>query len=503
MISVGDLVSLAAPGLRYRAGEVGAQRLVTWAHVCDLEDPWNWIARGDLMMTTGPGVPRAPQDQARWLGRLIDAGASALVVAPKEGSLELGSEMLELADQRSFPVLDAEFGLHFVALARAVIESAVDAERARVAAIKRLYEINGRAIEEGHDLNERLSALEKVSGWNLRIWDDADETVLFTGRGAGRAGLDGRPGTGGGGGEETVALFGDPDIRLVATARPAQAGDAGDGALLAHVVGLLGMEFRYRAAGRDQLRASGEGLLSGLVDESITVAAVWPELRRRGMTDGVAVVCWYTGSDTPLNHHDLHRREWLRGTAPLLMPLGGQLLGLVPADGVVAERASALLGDTVVAGVSSPLTANSSFPELVRQARLAASRAVESGRTCVRYGAGWDDSDLFPASVEGVRGLVRRVLGPLIDYDRDHGTDLVTSVGVLLDHDGNWSRSAEQLHVHRQTLVYRMNKVAELCSEKATSTQGAALMWFAFESARRAGLDVTSVRDTDPPARSL
>ncbi|MGP9723048.1 PucR family transcriptional regulator [Corynebacterium sp. AOP40-9SA-29] len=501
---MGDLVSLAAPGLRYRAGEVGAQRLVTWAHVCDLEDPWNWIARGDLMMTTGPGVPRAPQDQAWWLGRLIDAGASALVVAPKEGSLELGSEMLELADERSFPVLDAEFGLHFVALARAVIESTVDAERARVAAIKRLYEINGRAIEEGHDLDERLSALEKVSGWNLRIWDDADATVLFTGRGARRAGLDGAPGTGEGeDAEQTVALYGDPDIRLVARARPAREGDTGDGALLAHVVGLLGMEFRYRAAGRDQLRASGEGLLSGLVDESITVAAVWPELRRRGMIDGVAVVCWYTGSDTPLDHHDLHRREWLRGTAPLLMPLGGQLLGLVPADGVVAERASALLGDTVVAGVSSPLTANSSFPELVRQARLAASRAMESGQVCVRYGSAWDDSDLFPASVEGVRGLVRRVLGPLIDYDRDHGTDLVNSVWVLLDHDGNWSRSAEELHVHRQTLVYRMNKVAELCSVRPTSTKGAALMWFAFESARRAGLDVAAVRDIEGSAGPL
>jgi purine catabolism regulator len=486
VISVGDLVALPTLGLKYRAGEAGCERLVTWAHVCDLEDPWNWIDRGDLVMTTGPGIPRGADDQEIWLGRLIDAGASALVVAPKAGNPELSAGLLETADGRNFPVLLGEFDLQFVTLARAVIESAVEAERTRVAAIKRLYEVNERSVERDSDLNDQLTALEKVSGWDLRIWDHTDEEVLFSGLGARRAGRAGPPTEG----EEAVALYGDPSVRLVAASR---GGLLGDRAFLAHVIGLLGMEFRYRVAGRDQLRESGQGLLTGLLDESITVAAIWPELRRRGMTDGVVVVCWSSESGE-LSHDDVHRREWLRDVQPLFLPQGNQLLGVAPADGMIAEKATELLGCGVVAGLSAALTANSSFPEAVRQARLTASRAMETGQRCARYGAGWSDTDLFPASVEGVRALVRRALGPVIDYDDEHGTELLTSVAVLLAHDGSWSRSAKELHVHRQTLVYRMNKVAELCSAKPTSTEGAALMWFAIESARRAGIEVASVK---------
>lgn len=100
---------------------------------------------------------------------------------------------------------------------------------------------------------------------------------------------------------------------------------------------------------------------------------------------------------------------------------------------------------------------------------------------------------MFPATPAEVRNLVRGILGPVIDYDRANSTDLVASVRVFLGNDGNWSRSAEQLTIHRQTLVYRMNKVTELIGFAPASSRGTALLWLAIESARRTGIDLADI----------
>ncbi|MCS4594658.1 PucR family transcriptional regulator ligand-binding domain-containing protein [Brevibacterium sediminis] len=485
MISVDDLAALPTMGLEFVAGQAGGHRMVTWAHVCDLDDPWNWVGSGDLVMTTGPGIPKAPADQVEWLDKIVDAGVSALVLALGPKSPAASEQMLEAATARKFPVLTGRFDLQFVTLARAVIESSIDAERRRIAAIRRLYDVNSMEVETGQSIGNRLSALEKISGWALCLWDGREDTVLFAGRHAERAGLSDAPDTA----AEAIALPGDPHLRLVASPL---ADALPDKPLLAHVVGLLTMEFRYRGAEQDRLRQSGQELFSGLLAETITPSAVWPELNRRGLTEAVVIACWRSTSEAEPADGDVHRRTWLDGLAPLLFRQGSQLLGVVPDDVDLLHRIAEAVGPDVVTGVSSTLTSNSSFPEVVRQAKLAGSRAVELQSPVVRY----DDDQtvsMFPATPAEVRNLVRGILGPVIDYDRANSTDLVASVRVFLGNDGNWSRSAEQLTIHRQTLVYRMNKVTELIGFAPASSRGTALLWLAIESARRTGIDLADI----------
>lgn len=46
---------IALPELRSRllSGAGGLDRPVRWAHVCELDDPTEWLGEGDLLMTTG------------------------------------------------------------------------------------------------------------------------------------------------------------------------------------------------------------------------------------------------------------------------------------------------------------------------------------------------------------------------------------------------------------------------------------------------------------------
>jgi purine catabolism regulator len=254
-----------------------------------------------------------------------------------------------------------------------------------------------------------------------------------------------------------------------------------------HIGGLIALELEHAAAQQDRLRASGEDLLAGLLDESITLSAVWPELRHRGMVGEVVMACWSTADGAPLNHQTIHRQVCLQSYAPLFMARGAALVGLVPHDLDLLERIAVKLAPNCAVGTSTQLAVNSHVAEALRQAQLAVARAHDRGALLSGYGEE-DGQDFLPASVESIRRLVRSTLGPLIDHDRANAGELVESVRVFLRLDGVWQASADALNIHRQTLVYRLKKVEQLTGLKPTSTAGSAMLWLALTAADRAEL---------------
>lgn len=484
MISVDQLVALPSLGLRYLAGERGGSRLVTWAHACDLEDPWKWFDTGDLVMTTGAGMPTVEKAQRQWMSQLIDSRVSALVVAPSPSAPAVTDGMLQVAAAQGFPVLSADFELHFVSLARTVIESAIESERQRVASIKRLYDVYWQSLHARGTFGERLSALELATGWALEVRDELAGELIATGRRAYAmqhiAATDADP--------VSIAIPGAGEVVLVVTVDLASINDR---PLLQHIGGLIALELEHTAAQQDRLRASGEDLLIGLLDESITMSAVWPELRHRGMIDRVALACWSTPNGSLLSHQTIHRQVCLQNYSPLMTARGATLVGLVPLDLEMLQRVAVKLAPDCAVGISTALSINSRPAEAIRQAQLAVARAQERGTSAACYGDDDDrGGDFLPQNVEDIRRMVRTALGPLIDYDRANRSHLVESVRVFLRNDGVWQSSADELNIHRQTLVYRLKKVEQLTGLRPTTTEGSARLWLAVAAAERAKLSL-------------
>ena len=88
----------------------------------------------------------------------------------------------------------------------------------------------------------------------------------------------------------------------------------------------------------------------------------------------------------------------------------------------------------------------------------------QPGRTRVVAGAEVAVHQLLLATVpdELRRALRRRVLGRLFDYDAEHDGSLVETLTVFLDCSGSWARAAARLHVHVNTLRYRIGRIEEL-----------------------------------------
>lgn len=63
---------------------------------------------------------------------------------------------------------------------------------------------------------------------------------------------------------------------------------------------------------------------------------------------------------------------------------------------------------------------------------------------------------------ERLMAFCQRTLGTLIDYDMRQNADLIKTLEAFFTCHGNLSQTAEMLIVHRNTLLYRMNRINEI-----------------------------------------
>jgi sugar diacid utilization regulator len=60
------------------------------------------------------------------------------------------------------------------------------------------------------------------------------------------------------------------------------------------------------------------------------------------------------------------------------------------------------------------------------------------------------------------RAFATRVLGPVLDHDEQHGSQLIATVRAFIEADGSWSRCAAALHLHVNSVRYRIGRVEAL-----------------------------------------
>ena len=79
-------------------------------------------------------------------------------------------------------------------------------------------------------------------------------------------------------------------------------------------------------------------------------------------------------------------------------------------------------------------------------------------------------------------------VAPLVAYDEQYETELVTTVEAYLDNDGNVTPTAETLFTHRHTVRYRLERVRELCGHDLSSTEGREKLGLGLKAMRVLGI---------------
>ncbi|MGW2779725.1 PucR family transcriptional regulator [Streptomyces populi] len=165
---------------------------------------------------------------------------------------------------------------------------------------------------------------------------------------------------------------------------------------------------------------------------------------------------------------------------------GAEAVALVPLPAVSSDEDGSdpgLHADTLLAAVREPLSAGldddgrltigvsaavhsaeglrGALEEARHARRVAAARP---GRVCA---AGHQELAshvlLLPFVPDDVRrAFTARLLDPLREYDGRHRAELIPTLEAFLDCDGSWTRCAARLHLHVNTLRYRVGRIEQL-----------------------------------------
>lgn len=80
------------------------------------------------------------------------------------------------------------------------------------------------------------------------------------------------------------------------------------------------------------------------------------------------------------------------------------------------------------------------------------------------------------------RAYAQRVLGPVLDHDRRTGAELLATLREFLDCSGSWARTADSLHLHVNTVRYRIERVEHLTDRDLSRFQDRVDVFLALKS---------------------
>lgn len=496
-ITVGQLVNTPNYRTRVFAGAAGLDQKISWAHVCELPDPTEYLANGELLMTVGYTIPEQPGSQARYVERLSEVGLSGLLVAERMYAPKLSSEIVAAANRCSFPILLTAYDVPFTAIARGVAEANHSEEHARLRQTLQLYDTVRATVGDasGFELIDRLG---EVVGCQLFVVDpyrgrsilpDATEppeelASMLTKEMSTRS--DPMPAILRLQARQPLAI-----VLFVPASRPAalivssENSKLPDLALLRHVAEIAALEVERSVAEYERRRRLGAELLAGLIDNRISADSATHMLEEWGLVNEPRVLAACLSEGGEGEHSDLHLRLGDHRIPYILLRRAPILTALLP-DTPDARRAfREEVAPEAAIGYSAMLGRLTRIPDAHREAQWALRGAEASGESTVRYGEGTVLSPFLPHSLSEAEDIVQHILGSILDYDQTHNSHLTLSLKQFLAHNRSWQRAASALHVHKQTLVYRMRRVEELTGRRLDQTKDVAELWFALRAAEK------------------
>ncbi|MFC8297265.1 PucR family transcriptional regulator [Micromonospora orduensis] len=158
-----DPVRHGAP--RVVAGDAGLDRPVRWVHVAEVPDIATLLGGGELVLTTGIGLPGDDAGLRAFIGDLADVGVSGLVV-------ELGRRyvsgvpraMAATAERRGLPLVELRRATPFVRITEAVHALIVDAQLTELRATEEIHQRFNDLSIEGADAAEVIRQAAELSG---------------------------------------------------------------------------------------------------------------------------------------------------------------------------------------------------------------------------------------------------------------------------------------------------------------------------------------------------
>jgi hypothetical protein len=493
-VDVRDLLADPGLGLSVVAAEPDAlDRPVTAAYITDLPDPSRFLSTGDVVLTSGLWLDR-PDGAATFLGALAQQNVAALII----GLIEIGvipDEVIANCRARGLTLLTVSPGVSFRQIADEIAARQPGSATGLATRTMRFSRRIADTVSRGGGVAELLAQLgaefsigcwvidetgvllasvgaapdraQVAEQWNAVIAREQDRRVLVQGdQGPAtitRTGVRDRSGFFGCWGDHRS--FSD-EVTLAMDA----------------LVGALRVEMELAGRWRETRDAQVASLITAIRDQEASPGAISARMRLEGLgpQDETTIVAARVDDPRfplPAVLDMLQRTLSARGhrvmgcrsgdLAMLLAngpgdddrPLGEQL-----AEQLTEEHHLLLAGRQLRVGMSDPVSGVSRLNSAIATAVERVQNASGSGPVVVSTALHVQTHRaLLRMLGESTRsGYAREVLAPLLSYDERHNADLVGTLRAFLDGGGAWQETARQLHLHTNTLRYRIARIEEL-----------------------------------------
>ncbi|GHF13963.1 PucR family transcriptional regulator [Amycolatopsis deserti] len=461
MTTVKTLLEIPELRLRLRTGAGLLGREVSRIYVTELPDPSRYVSAGEVVLS-GLLWWRQPGDAGPFVAALARAGVAALAASGADTG-GIPPDVVQECARHRIPLLEVPADLSFAVITeRVVLELAAARGREPSGARKRLL---AAATE---DISLPALLRQGAAELGAPCW-----VLSGTGR--------------------VVAGTAEPPGDLVAHVVPGREVTVHDGYALLPVGGTFAVPWVLAVGHPEPGELAGElaelvRLARARADQVRRMAARAAEPLLRALADGSPVADAFAASGLP---EDTEIRVLLARAPDDDPDLAAEVLAELLADarpvvGVVGEDAYALVAgpgnwmraagealarlDRLMSlsrfhlGSGGPASVDG-LHGATQEARHAVELAARRGGR-IELVAGEDIAVhqlLAAGAPDELRRSVRaRVLGPLLAYDAAQGTDLVHTVRVYLECSSSPTAAARALHVHVNTLRYRIARASEL-----------------------------------------
>jgi DNA-binding PucR family transcriptional regulator len=484
-----DLLDIDELGIRLRAGSRQLDRSIGWVYTTDLVDPSRFLNGGELVLTSGLWHPE-PGATETFVTALADANATALVL----GTAYLGAvpeDVLHACRTHRLPLLEVPDDVSFRAVSEAVLTRTLAGQTRYLGAMLNRHRHMLSAAGGHRGVQPVLESLSAELGADCWLLSGTGRVLSGTGtlsslRAVALATLAIRA--------RLPAVFrveeGPPSSVYAASDRTVTCGrllvcdssyrdwplDRRE--LVEDAARVLAIEEARTLEGRRASRHLARQVFKLLATEHSQPAEVSSLLELAGLHEAPTRVVLALWSETPeqaaVAVEDLQPQVVGR---PLVTVDGDQVLaciGWAPESGrdplqVVKDRAALVeplfAGASLKIGIGEPANTVSGTRRSLNEAQhaLALARrdshphAVASARDVRSAGL------LLTHVPPDVRSTYRtQILGPVLNYDLEHDADLELTLRTFLDAAGSWQTCAERMHLHVNTIRYRIRRVQEL-----------------------------------------
>lgn len=490
-VRVSDLVQMPHLRLDLVAGESAAARSdVLWAQTSDLNEPWEFMTAGELLMKNGRTFPQTTAEQIAFLEGLAAAKICGLLIGMDQMTPRLSSKTIEASDRLGLPIIQAPYSVSFASIAKAVAYATDTDERRRLSLTERVYNTIRRAVTEpgpaplaqlARELSCKLAVVDADSG-DVALDDTVAPPKQLLDRvlaevhqrhgaipGVIHVSVDGNRGL------AVEVPDAEPTLLLTYDFRAS----VPDAVLLQHTATAVAVLLAQQGIRREHERRIGAELLSHLIDGSLDSDTARARLSRHGIdARSAGLVAVIGGNDA--GQRQLHISLTRRGIRHLLVRRSDVLYGLLrPSDDCLAVLRRRL-GEEALIGRSDDLRSVDRVPAAAEEAVWAARAATTAPSRISHY----RDATLLSVlrDTAEARVVVDRVLGDLVRYDLDRDSDMVNTLDTFLRCRRSWQQTAAELNIHRQTVIYRIRRVEEITGRALTESAHIAELWLALRA---------------------